>query len=205
MLSDTLDRTDDGAFAAAVEAAATSTATSTRASLKGFSTVSFGALISAAVTVTVNPGSMPLATTAQRTAFVATIQNTLCQGITRPCVANLEAWRRQLLGDAGGPRALASNARLTVSREYYTSQSGSSVASLVASVIAGNGGSVVSSTLTSLSATIPNALEFAQWIAQLHSQPCHVVYTGYRPTPLMHYIFPAGGDGIYNVVDEKAK
>jgi ATP-dependent RNA helicase DOB1 len=56
-----------------------------------------------------------------------------------------------------------------------------------------------------LSATIPNALEFAQWIAQLHSQPCHVVYTGYRPTPLMHYIFPAGGDGIYNVVDEKAK
>ena len=56
-----------------------------------------------------------------------------------------------------------------------------------------------------LSATIPNALEFAEWIAQLHSQPCHVVYTGYRPTPLMHYIFPAGGDGIYNVVDERAK
>ena len=28
-----------------------------------------------------------------------------------------------------------------------------------------------------LSATIPNALEFAQWIAALHGQPCHVVYT----------------------------
>jgi len=31
-----------------------------------------------------------------------------------------------------------------------------------------------------LSATIPNAFEFAEWIAQLHSQPCHVVYTA-RP------------------------
>ncbi len=33
-------------------------------------------------------------------------------------------------------------------------------------------------------------------------QPCHVVYTDYRPTPLQHYIFPAGGDGIHMVVDE---
>ena len=55
-----------------------------------------------------------------------------------------------------------------------------------------------------LSATIPNALEFAEWIAQLHKQPCHVVYTGYRPTPLTHYIFPQGGQGMYQVVDEKA-
>lgn len=31
-----------------------------------------------------------------------------------------------------------------------------------------------------LSATIPNALEFAQWVASLHTQPCHVVYTDYR-------------------------
>ena len=35
------------------------------------------------------------------------------------------------------------------------------------------------------------------------SQPCNVVYTEFRPTPLQHYIFPAGGDGIYLVVDEK--
>ena len=55
-----------------------------------------------------------------------------------------------------------------------------------------------------LSATVPNALEFAAWIAQLHSQPCHVVYTGYRPTPLMHYIFPQGGEGLYLTVDDKA-
>ncbi|ESN92780.1 hypothetical protein HELRODRAFT_96072 [Helobdella robusta] len=54
-----------------------------------------------------------------------------------------------------------------------------------------------------LSATIPNARQFAEWISYLHKQPCHVVYTEYRPTPLQHYIFPAGGDGIHLVVDEK--
>jgi len=53
-----------------------------------------------------------------------------------------------------------------------------------------------------LSATIPNARQFAEWIAHLHHQPCHVVYTDFRPTPLQHYIFPAGGDGIHLVVDE---
>ncbi|XP_048489059.1 exosome RNA helicase MTR4 isoform X1 [Plutella xylostella] len=54
-----------------------------------------------------------------------------------------------------------------------------------------------------LSATIPNARQFAEWVCRLHSQPCHVVYTEYRPTPLQHYIFPAGGDGMHLVVDEK--
>ena len=29
-----------------------------------------------------------------------------------------------------------------------------------------------------------------------------MVYTDYRPTPLQHYIFPAGGDGLHLVVDE---
>jgi len=53
-----------------------------------------------------------------------------------------------------------------------------------------------------LSATIPNARQFAEWISHLHHQPCHVVYTDYRPTPLQHYVFPSGGDGIHLVVDE---
>lgn len=53
-----------------------------------------------------------------------------------------------------------------------------------------------------LSATIPNARQFCEWIAHLHRQPCHVVYTDFRPTPLQHYVFPAGGDGIHLVVDE---
>ncbi|KAG4080682.1 hypothetical protein HA402_013212 [Bradysia odoriphaga] len=54
-----------------------------------------------------------------------------------------------------------------------------------------------------LSATIPNARQFCEWVCFIHKQPCHVVYTDYRPTPLQHYIFPAGGDGIHLVVDEK--
>ncbi|KAL3767560.1 hypothetical protein ACHAWU_000223 [Discostella pseudostelligera] len=56
-----------------------------------------------------------------------------------------------------------------------------------------------------LSATIPNARQFVSWIAKIHHQPCHVVYTNYRPTPLQHYIFPQGGDGLHLVVDEKGK
>eukprot|EP00300_Choanocystis_sp_HF-7_P014133 c18578_g1_i2.p1 GENE.c18578_g1_i2~~c18578_g1_i2.p1 ORF type:complete len:1024 (+),score=274.98 c18578_g1_i2:41-3073(+) len=56
-----------------------------------------------------------------------------------------------------------------------------------------------------LSATIPNAIEFAEWICKIHQQPCHVVYTDYRPTPLQHYVFPAGGDGLYLVVDDKRR
>ena len=54
-----------------------------------------------------------------------------------------------------------------------------------------------------LSATIPNSVQFASWIAQTHRQPCHVVYTDYRPTPLVHYVFAAGGEGLHLVVDEQ--
>jgi len=54
-----------------------------------------------------------------------------------------------------------------------------------------------------LSATIPNAMQFAEWIVKTHNQPCHVVYTDFRPTPLQQYLFPAGADGIHLVVDEK--
>ena len=56
-----------------------------------------------------------------------------------------------------------------------------------------------------LSATIPNAPQFAHWICKIHEQPCHVVYTDFRPTPLQHYLFPAGGEGIYLVVNEKSE
>ncbi|KAK0626325.1 rRNA-processing arch domain-containing protein [Immersiella caudata] len=54
-----------------------------------------------------------------------------------------------------------------------------------------------------LSATIPNAFQFAEWIAKIHRQACHVVYTDFRPTPLQNYFFPAGGKGILLIVDEK--
>ncbi|KAK8913030.1 putative helicase C17H9.02 [Metarhizium anisopliae] len=54
-----------------------------------------------------------------------------------------------------------------------------------------------------LSATIPNAFQFAEWIAKIHHQACHVVYTDFRPTPLQNYFYPSGGKGARIVVDEK--
>ena len=54
-----------------------------------------------------------------------------------------------------------------------------------------------------LSATIPNAPEFVGWVSKLHYQPCHVVYTDYRPVPLQHFVFPAAAEGLFLVVDDK--
>uniref|UniRef100_A0A0K0D1P2 Helicase ATP-binding domain-containing protein n=1 Tax=Angiostrongylus cantonensis TaxID=6313 RepID=A0A0K0D1P2_ANGCA len=48
-----------------------------------------------------------------------------------------------------------------------------------------------------LSATIPNAPQFARWVCWLHKQPVHVVCTNYPPTPVQHFIFPVGGEGLY--------
>lgn len=50
-----------------------------------------------------------------------------------------------------------------------------------------------------LSATLPNSLQFAEWVASVHHSPCHVVSTDYRPTPLVHYAFPQGGVGLHLV------
>jgi ATP-dependent RNA helicase DOB1 len=50
-----------------------------------------------------------------------------------------------------------------------------------------------------LSATLANATEFAAWVAHLHQRPCHVVYTDFRPTPLQHYAFALGGNGLFLV------
>jgi ATP-dependent RNA helicase DOB1 len=52
-----------------------------------------------------------------------------------------------------------------------------------------------------LSATIPNAKQFASWIANLHNQICHIVYTDYRPTPLQHVFYSSGSNGLYEVVN----
>lgn len=50
-----------------------------------------------------------------------------------------------------------------------------------------------------LSATLSNAAEFAAWVAALHKQPCHVVYTDFRPTPLQHYAYAPGAKGLFLV------
>ena len=39
-----------------------------------------------------------------------------------------------------------------------------------------------------LSATIPNAREFAMWISLIKNQPCNVIYTEFRPVPNIMFI-----------------
>lgn len=51
-----------------------------------------------------------------------------------------------------------------------------------------------------LSATIPNALEFAEWICYIQSQVVHVVYTEKRVTPLVHYF---RSNRLYKIKDTK--
>ncbi|UKK01998.2 ATP-dependent RNA helicase [Theileria orientalis] len=56
--------------------------------------------------------------------------------------------------------------------------------------------------LVFLSATIPNYLEFSEWITRIKNVPCNVVSTDFRPVPLNHYLYMSGGEGIYLVLDE---
>lgn len=51
-----------------------------------------------------------------------------------------------------------------------------------------------------LSATIPNAREFAEWICHIQNQVVHVVYTEKRVTPLVHYF---RSNQLYKVKDSK--
>lgn len=57
--------------------------------------------------------------------------------------------------------------------------------------------------LVFLSATIPNSAEFAEWICRIKHQPCHLIYTDFRPTPLQHFVFPVGGESVFKVYDQK--
>ncbi|KAF7698530.1 ATP-dependent RNA helicase mtr4 [Cucumispora dikerogammari] len=52
-----------------------------------------------------------------------------------------------------------------------------------------------------LSATIPNSLEFSEWISNIHQMPCHEIFNSKRPIPLSHYVVPSGGEGMYKIVD----
>jgi ATP-dependent RNA helicase DOB1 len=46
-----------------------------------------------------------------------------------------------------------------------------------------------------LSATIPNAQDFSEWIADIHRQSCHVILTETRPVPL-EFFMSAPGKGL---------
>lgn len=54
-------------------------------------------------------------------------------------------------------------------------------------------------TFVLLSATVPNAAEFASWVAQAHQKVIHVVYTEYRPVPLCFYVAPAGSQQCFQL------
>ncbi|CDR94153.1 DSHCT (NUC185) domain containing DEAD/DEAH box helicase family protein, putative [Babesia bigemina] len=59
--------------------------------------------------------------------------------------------------------------------------------------------------LVFLSATIPNSIEFAEWICRIKNMPCNVISTDYRPTPLQHYIYAPQSNGVYLVVDDSGR
>uniref|UniRef100_A0AC34F769 Helicase ATP-binding domain-containing protein n=1 Tax=Panagrolaimus sp. ES5 TaxID=591445 RepID=A0AC34F769_9BILA len=52
-----------------------------------------------------------------------------------------------------------------------------------------------------LSASIPNAQEFAEWIFSLKKRPCHIVETFTRPVPLRTYLCVTGKNVVQEVID----
>ncbi|KAL3115979.1 hypothetical protein niasHT_007279 [Heterodera trifolii] len=59
--------------------------------------------------------------------------------------------------------------------------------------------------LVFLSATIPNAKQFTEWICYLKHKQCNIIYTDYRPVPLQHLVYSAGSDGLWEVVNIKGE
>ena len=47
-------------------------------------------------------------------------------------------------------------------------------------------------TIVLLSATVPNATEFARWVGMTKQTPISVMTTYKRPVPLEHYLFYTG-------------
>lgn len=60
-----------------------------------------------------------------------------------------------------------------------------------------------------LSATVPNTLEFANWVGKTKQKKVYVISTPKRPVPLQHYLYTGNGgksrDDIFLVVDENGK
>lgn len=44
-----------------------------------------------------------------------------------------------------------------------------------------------------LSATVPNTLEFANWVGQTKKRKMYVITTPKRPVPLEHYLYVGSG------------
>ncbi|KAJ3309956.1 Helicase SKI2W, partial [Gonapodya sp. JEL0774] len=61
-----------------------------------------------------------------------------------------------------------------------------------------------------LSATVPNAKEFADWVGRTKSRPIFVITTLYRPVPLEHNLFvssagPNGAGAVFPIVDSQKR
>lgn len=58
-----------------------------------------------------------------------------------------------------------------------------------------------------LSATVPNTLEFADWVGQTKQKKMYVISTLKRPVPLQHFLYTGSGGKSKNerflVVDEE--
>jgi len=53
-----------------------------------------------------------------------------------------------------------------------------------------------------LSATVPNTVEFADWIGRTKKKKVHVIYTLKRPVPLEHYLH-LPDSSLHKIVDSK--
>lgn len=60
-----------------------------------------------------------------------------------------------------------------------------------------------------LSATVPNTLEFANWVGKTKRKKVYVISTPKRPVPLQHFLYTGNGgkskDDIFLIVDENGK
>jgi antiviral helicase SKI2 len=52
-----------------------------------------------------------------------------------------------------------------------------------------------------LSATVPNPMEFADWVGRTKRKQVHVISTARRPVPLQHYLWTQGA--MFRVVDDR--
>ncbi|KAI0001768.1 NUC185 domain-containing protein [Russula vinacea] len=52
-----------------------------------------------------------------------------------------------------------------------------------------------------LSATVPNAKEFADWVGRTKKKDIYVIYTAKRPVPLEHYLYASTSREMYKIVD----
>ncbi len=49
-----------------------------------------------------------------------------------------------------------------------------------------------------LSATIPNHMEFAEWVGKIKQRPIYVMSTKKRPVPLEHYLYTGNSNKTSN-------